>query len=395
MNARPSLIAIIHFLIAGAALFPSVAKPQVRVTDLQAQFDRESNPIRKAKLLQRLGDAEFQESHREEARENFEGVAKIFETYRDNVRSALTALKGTRPDAEKHSDGYRQLQIQLRRGLRDLQETILSTPQDLRPRLESLRADLIAADDDLIKLLFPRRRKPATEKGEVAAATQGSGETERPGIVSGSRVTADPDKAGIAPGALRSPVSEKQASAPATVESAKPEPTEQTRIIDPANNTSDVVEPQARHSTKDYLSDLEADKIRDAETSNQRIKLLLTFAADRLKKFQYELAHPSASGHHTEMLIFLMNAYTGCVDDAAEYIDVGAEKQENVHEGIKEMIARGKEFLIVLEELADKGTDREIYKETLDDAIEGTRDAIHDAEKAKKENAPPPVRRRN
>src|SRR5437870_8667669 len=32
---------------------------------------------------------------------------------------------------------------------------------------------------------------------------------------------------------------------------------------------------------KDYLSALEADKIRDAETPNERIRLFLTFAEDR------------------------------------------------------------------------------------------------------------------
>ena len=58
---------------------------------------------------------------------------------------------------------------------------------------------------------------------------------------------------------------------------------------------------------KDYLSGVEADKIRDAETSNERIKLFLDFAEDRLKKFQYELEHPS-SNKHAEMLNALLNA---------------------------------------------------------------------------------------
>src|SRR5712692_5066384 len=80
---------------------------------------------------------------------------------------------------------------------------------------------------------------------------------------------------------------------------------------------------------KDYLSALEADKIRDAEGTNERIKLFLTFAGDRLKKFQYELAHPSQGAHHAEMLNYLMNAYGGCVDDAAELIVLGVQKQEN------------------------------------------------------------------
>ena len=78
---------------------------------------------------------------------------------------------------------------------------------------------------------------------------------------------------------------------------------------------------------KDYLSALEADKIRDAETSAERIKLFLTFADDRLKKFQYELEHPS-SNKHVEMLNALLNAYVGCVDDAADVMQLGIEKQD-------------------------------------------------------------------
>jgi len=59
------------------------------------------------------------------------------------------------------------------------------------------------------------------------------------------------------------------------------------------------------------------------------------------------------------------------------------------------MTARTKAFLAVLEKLSTDGTERELYKDTLDDAIEGTRDAMNDAEKAKKKVAPPPVRRKN
>jgi hypothetical protein len=145
---------------------------------------------------------------------------------------------------------------------------------------------------------------------------------------------------------------------------------------------------------KDYLSALEADKIRDAETVNERIKLFLTFADDRLKKFQYELDHPSTN-RHGDMLNSLLNAYVGCVDDAAELIQLGIEKQDNIRQGIELMTARTKEFLVALEKLSTDGAERELYKDNLDDAIEGTRDAMNDAEKAKKKVAPPPVRRKN
>jgi hypothetical protein len=145
---------------------------------------------------------------------------------------------------------------------------------------------------------------------------------------------------------------------------------------------------------KDYLSELEADKIRDAGSTGQRIVLFLAFADDRIKKFQYELGHPSPDHRRAERLNGLLNAYVGCVDEAANLIELGLEKQEDIRAGIKEMQSKGKGFLATLEELSKSGAERESYKATLEDAIEGTRDALKDAEKAAKENAPPPVRRK-
>jgi hypothetical protein len=145
---------------------------------------------------------------------------------------------------------------------------------------------------------------------------------------------------------------------------------------------------------KDYLSALEADKIRDAETSNDRIKLFLTFADDRLKKFQYELDHPSQTKHE-QLLNALMNAYSGCVDDAADLVQLGIQKQENIRQGIDLMATKSKEFLVILQKLSTDGPELEIYKGNLEDAIEGTRDAMNEAVEAKRKVAPPPVRRKN
>jgi hypothetical protein len=145
---------------------------------------------------------------------------------------------------------------------------------------------------------------------------------------------------------------------------------------------------------KDYLSSFEADKIRDAETTNDRVKLFLTFAEDRLKKFQYELVHP-ALARHEETLNGLMNGYQGCVDDAADLLQLGVQKQENVRMGLDLMASKAREFLEVLQKISTDGVEKEVYKDNLDDAIDGTTDALHEAEKAKKKVAAPPVRRKN
>ncbi len=150
----------------------------------------------------------------------------------------------------------------------------------------------------------------------------------------------------------------------------------------------------AQAPDKDYLTNVEADKIRDAETPNERIKLFILFADDRIKKFQYELEHPSQNNHE-QMLNYLLNAYIGCVDDAADLMQLGIEKQQNVRAGVDLMAEKTKEYLQVLNKAKADAKEIEMYKENLDDAIEGTQDALNDAEKAKKRVAPPPVRRKN
>jgi hypothetical protein len=152
--------------------------------------------------------------------------------------------------------------------------------------------------------------------------------------------------------------------------------------------------PVAAQSPKDYISAVEADKIRDAETPDQRIKLFLTFGADRIKKIEYELGRPEPSGRRDELLNGLINSYTGCIDDAADLIDLAVEKQQDIRAGIKEMQTRGPEFLAYLKGLAAQGKAAEPYQDNLEDSIDATVDAMKSADEASTEIAPPPVRRR-
>src|SRR5206468_9741366 len=66
-------------------------------------------------------------------------------------------------------------------------------------------------------------------------------------------------------------------------------------------------------------------------------------------------------------------------------IQLGIEKQENIRRGVDLMAAKTKEYLEALKKIQTEAKEIEIYKENLDDAIEGTQDAMNDAEKAKKD----------
>jgi hypothetical protein len=152
--------------------------------------------------------------------------------------------------------------------------------------------------------------------------------------------------------------------------------------------------PAKQKPQKDYLSALEADKIRDAETINEKVNLYLAFAEDRLKKFQYELEHP-ALARHEETLNGLMNGYGSCVDDAADLLQEGMGKQQNIRAGVNLMASKAKDFLDILHKIQTDAKELDIYKNNLDDAIEGTTDAMNESEKDKKKVAAPPVRRKN
>src|SRR5438105_3309771 len=146
--------------MAALILFPAIA--QESVAELQAKFDHENNSIRKAKLLVKLGDAQFEESRRAGKAGDNNAVDATMEKYRDNVHAALEALKKQHPDAEKHSNGYRQLEMHVTQGIREVEDSMLAAPPAYKPPLEIVRQDLVSMDQEMIRLLFPLR--PANVK---------------------------------------------------------------------------------------------------------------------------------------------------------------------------------------------------------------------------------------
>jgi len=141
-------------LVFLAMLAPVAAES---LADLQGRFDHETSGVQKAKLLGKLGDAEFEEARRAGKAGEYTVVGLTLEKYRDNVRSAIEALKKQHPDAEKQSNGYRQLEMHVRKGIRELNESLLVSPEEYKPPLELVRQDLLGMEEELLKMLFPRR----------------------------------------------------------------------------------------------------------------------------------------------------------------------------------------------------------------------------------------------
>ncbi len=143
-----------------------VAVAQDHLAELQAQFNQESDPVRKAKALMKFGDAQFELLGKQADAGNYGEALHVLQEYREEVKVTHAALKATGLDAEKKPGGFKQLQIHVRKSLRKLNQTITSLPYKERDPFEAIRRELEEIDKELVDMLFPRQpgRRPETEK---------------------------------------------------------------------------------------------------------------------------------------------------------------------------------------------------------------------------------------
>jgi hypothetical protein len=158
-------------LLVLVVLFNCPVSRADKVSELQAHFDKEAHATTKIRILDKLAEAQFEVASKADTDGDYVTVGLTFEKYRDNIRVAFELLRKQEPDAERHPGGYRQLELQARKGIREVEQTIIVVAPELRPPLEIVHKDLLATDDELIQLLFPKHLKgpvkvppPAEEK---------------------------------------------------------------------------------------------------------------------------------------------------------------------------------------------------------------------------------------
>jgi hypothetical protein len=148
-------------------------------------------------------------------------------------------------------------------------------------------------------------------------------------------------------------------------------------------------------SGQDFLSPGEADKVRDAPTPSDRAKLFIAFAADRLKKFQYELGLKQAIHNREVLLNGLLNGYSDCMDEAAQRIQDGQQSGADMRDAVRTMRKEAKEYLGALDKAKKAGgPELDAFKDSLDDALDSTQGALKEADKAAKEYGAVPIRRK-
>jgi hypothetical protein len=147
----------------GMALLAAPAVAQSHTADLRARLARETDPVRRAKVMLPLGEAEFQDIQHQIADGNLSDALDILKQYRDEASASLKDLDARNVDAERHSGGFKELEISLRQSLRRLNEMIVSiTADDQKPFVE-VRAELEKLNRHLMRELFPRQPHAAEE----------------------------------------------------------------------------------------------------------------------------------------------------------------------------------------------------------------------------------------
>src|SRR5260370_17141085 len=98
---RTSTHIVVMVLSATLGLCCASVAAQDRVAALQAEFDRETNAVRKAKLIHKLGDAQFQEARRYGDGGAYDEDAKRMESYRVEAKAALSNLQAFHPAVQR------------------------------------------------------------------------------------------------------------------------------------------------------------------------------------------------------------------------------------------------------------------------------------------------------
>jgi len=137
---------------------------QDRTAELRSRFEKEPDPVRKARLVAPLADQEFRDMHVKIDAGDLSAAAEIAGQVRDEAQASKKLLDAKSRDAEAHPEGYKQLEISVRESIRRLDDIMVSLARDDQAPLAAVRKDLDEMDRQMIHLLFPKRPEPAPAK---------------------------------------------------------------------------------------------------------------------------------------------------------------------------------------------------------------------------------------
>lgn len=130
---------------------------------------------------------------------------------------------------------------------------------------------------------------------------------------------------------------------------------------------------------KDFLSSDEADQIRLVQEPNERLKLYLKFARQRILLVEQLVAKEKAGRSAT--IHEVLDEYAKIIEAIDVVSDDAVRRKINIDEGAKAVAAAEKEMLVKLQKVQNMELkDRSRYESALSTAVENTNDSIELAE---------------
>jgi hypothetical protein len=125
----------------------------------------------------------------------------------------------------------------------------------------------------------------------------------------------------------------------------------------------------------DFLTADEVDQVREAQEPNARLHVYLQFAKARVALIQ-QLAAKEKAGR-SGLIKDALDEYTDIVEAIDTVADDALLRKLTIDKGMAEVAATEKEMLAALQKVAEsKPSDLAVYKFSLEDAIDSTRDSM-------------------
>jgi hypothetical protein len=144
-------------MVLAVALCPPGVVAQNTAPEFRARFEQETDPMHRAQMMPRLGQAEFDEITRDMDAGKLPEALAILKEYSAEIDAAEKGLDARHINAERHPKGYKQLEISLRQALRRLNGLLVSLAGDEQKPFLEVRASLDELNSHLIRDLFPNQ----------------------------------------------------------------------------------------------------------------------------------------------------------------------------------------------------------------------------------------------
>ncbi len=151
--------------------------------DLTARIAKENNPVKKAKFEIRLGELKLDRAFAAYDQGKFDECWKQLDAYLSQMRAAWETLDGSGREASKKPDGFKQLDIALRKSRRLLEDFGMRVTFEERQEVERVRKQTEELRNSVLNVLFPAPppKKPKKESrfagrsGAVPVARRAAG----------------------------------------------------------------------------------------------------------------------------------------------------------------------------------------------------------------------------